>query len=320
MVNGQPPSPDARPAPARLLEFIRERFLPIPQLVMIVTLTWFGMESGALAPTGTGTSTFTGVPAAAIGLLTAIIFFFRLRVFDDVKDAAYDREHELSRPIPRGLVREQELNSLAGFMLVTEALLVLPLELPVVITWALAAGWTLLMRVEFFCGEWLEEHTTTYAVTHMASMIPFTAFVATVGRAAYERPAATTSEAFSPFLGLACVWVATFVLGMGFELGRKFDRYHAALQGWAWAIWALTPAVGGVLTAYGIHRLGADHSSVLTMVVLSGIFAVLGLLALRSVLEQGRAAAATLVEMTPSVLGLLVLLAGAILMTLDVPQ
>ena len=90
------------------------------------------------------------------GVLTALVFFFMLRVLDERKDAAVDRRYRPELPVPRGLVTLAELRWVGGAaMMVVLALNVL--LAPALLLPCLAiAGWAALMTREFFVREWLQ--------------------------------------------------------------------------------------------------------------------------------------------------------------------
>src|SRR5262245_2780781 len=102
----------------------------------------------------------------AIGML----FFFRLRCFDEIKDYDVDRRHNPDRPLARGLVTHRQLFRAIAVALVLEwALAAALFGVHGVGLLGIAQAYSLLMYREFFIGPWLRPRLTTYAVTHTFS-------------------------------------------------------------------------------------------------------------------------------------------------------
>lgn len=252
-----------RPWPMRIGRFVAERYPPAPQMILVVLLVLTGvtMAQTMWAPAVFTDHALTGIVDVSRLILTLVggaLFIFHLRLFDDVKDAETDRITAPTRPIPRGLVSERDVDLLALILLLSEAgifALVGPHALAV---WAIAAGYTLLMRVEFFIGSWLDRHVLTYAISHMVVLGMVLAALIAAGIDVLGLASATSPS--SPFVSidivLACV--AAVLLGIGFELGRKFERYEAAHGRFAWLALVGFPASGILLmvmatsSSYGV--------------------------------------------------------------------
>jgi 4-hydroxybenzoate polyprenyltransferase len=106
----------------------------------------------------------------ALGAGAVISFFFRLRVFDEIKDYALDAHNHPHRVLQSGRVTRQGLLrvSLAGGVL--EALWSAHMGLPALAIWLAAAAYSLLMRYEFFVSGYLKKRLLLYAFTHMLIM------------------------------------------------------------------------------------------------------------------------------------------------------
>jgi 4-hydroxybenzoate polyprenyltransferase len=240
---------DERGALARVVAFVIERYPPIPQVVLVVTLWLAGLAMAATmwAPARGVTPGHVDVAKLVLSGVGALLFVFHLRVFDDVKDADTDRTDNPTRPIPRGLVSEREVDALSVVLLAVEALLFAGIGPLAFTVWVIAAAFTVLMRVEFFVGSWLERHVLTYAASHMWALALVLASLVAAGiETLHMRSAANLGNVVaSADILVACI--AAFVLGVGFELGRKFERYAAAHGVWAWVLWIATPVAGTVL-------------------------------------------------------------------------
>lgn len=108
----------------------------------------------------------------AWGMVAVISFFFRLRVFDELKDYALDAVNHPHRVLQSGRVTLNQLQnvSLAGAFL--ELTWSVAMGAPTLVCWLLAVSYSLLMRYEFFVSRYLQSRLVLYALTHMLIM-PF---------------------------------------------------------------------------------------------------------------------------------------------------
>jgi 4-hydroxybenzoate polyprenyltransferase len=155
------------------------------------------------------TKSSSGLVAA---LAATLGFFFRLRLFDEIKDYEVDRVVNPGRPLARGLLKVGEVKRVIYVLTVFELLVCAWLSPVVLATHALAVGYSFLMYQEFFIGHWLRRHLTTYAVTHTVVTVPLGWSVAAQasGRAVWTFPPV--------LLGFALV---NWTLFNVFEFGRK---------------------------------------------------------------------------------------------------
>ena len=147
-----------------------------------------------------------------VAFITALCFFFQLRVADEFKDAEDDARHRPYRPVPRGLVTLRELGWLGiaagGVQLAAAVWLDIRLVPLLLLVW----GYMALMSKEFFVRDWLRARPVTILWTHMLIM-PLIDLYAT---ACDWVPA---GAAIAP--GLRWFLVASFFNGMVVEVGRK---------------------------------------------------------------------------------------------------
>lgn len=147
--------------------FQRERFPLHTHLPLILALLFAHI---ALA------KTLVTEPWSHIALFFILLsFFFRMRLFDEIKDYATDCEKNPSRPLPRGVLKICDLQRviliLFGFEIVLASVanhIALAMLLP-------AQGYSFLMYREFFIGKILRPHLTTYAVCHTVIMVMLSA-------------------------------------------------------------------------------------------------------------------------------------------------
>lgn len=191
----------------RWATFVGERFDPVSRTLMV--LTFFGANA-YFADAVTGW-TFDPVDAG-LAFAVCLLFFFHLRLFDDWKDWDVDQQVNPERPLPRGLVEEGEYKWMMGAMIVLEVALAALIGFRAAVAVLLAVGYSLLMFVEFFVGEWLRPKLELYAVTHtlIAAWIALFVYVALTGVSVTD-----VEPAFVVVMGMA--WMLFNI----FEFARK---------------------------------------------------------------------------------------------------
>lgn len=141
--------------------FCRERFSPLQYIPMIAVflgtnIAFVFKVEGESAPTRT----------ILLMFVIFLSFFFRMRLFDEIKDYEVDLKFNPSRPLARGLLKVTDVKKMLGFLFILEFLIALSLGQVTFIAWLVAAVYSLLMYKEFFIGPILRPHLTTYAITH----------------------------------------------------------------------------------------------------------------------------------------------------------
>lgn len=154
------------------LIFVRERFNPLPYSVMIFVF-WGAHYSMYLHFSGQSIEKFNFQTAIALipMVLATLIFFFKLRLFDEVKDFESDKINHPDRPLPRGLFKKGDILKLVFVTITAELILFGLYGLWAFVTSILAIGYSLLMYQEFFIRKWLRSHLTTYAITHTLAVV-----------------------------------------------------------------------------------------------------------------------------------------------------
>lgn len=198
---------DARPAVVRWAVFVWERFPPPIHLPLVLA---FGGGNLAVAAQVTGIQ--PSLKSLVLGLVAASFFFFRLRLFDELKDYETDLTEHPDRPLPRGVVSVREVKKAALFSAVLEGGLATILGWHVLAAWSIAALYSLLMYNEFFCGRWMRPKLELYALVHTLVAGGLGWFLACVGtlKMPWELP--------SVVLGFALVNWSVFNV---FEFARK---------------------------------------------------------------------------------------------------
>jgi hypothetical protein len=150
---------------ANFWAYLRQRFPPVNMALFAVLFCTVWSVAGTVGK---------GLPAfgwsEGLGIAATICFFFRLRVFDEIKDFALDARNHPQRVLQRGLVTLPQLRALAwagaGLELVWSA----TRGGWALLGWALALAYSLAMRYEFGAPAWLRARLVQYALTHMLIM------------------------------------------------------------------------------------------------------------------------------------------------------
>lgn len=192
---------------ASWLIYVKERF-PIPVYLLLV---------GGISLSGNylATGQFSARPFA-MALVGNMIFFFVLRLMDELKDYQKDLVVHPARPLPRGLLQlPQVAGAINGIML---SMLAYGAVLGVLISWTVAlnywviAGWVWLMYKEFYTNGWLADRPLLYAITHQVILLPVCSLAVIV-----HRP---------EMISMPATWIyGTVVLGsfFAYEVCRKLD-------------------------------------------------------------------------------------------------
>jgi 4-hydroxybenzoate polyprenyltransferase len=176
------------PYPRRLSAYLAERF-PVLGHGLLIVAYYSSNQFLARALTLPGRPMhYDGT--SLLGAVTLFCFFFHLRVFDEHKDYAEDAVHHPERVLQRGLITLRHLKLLGGLAIATEIVLAAVRGPAVLVAWAIAFGFSLLMLKEFFARNWLKRHFLVYATSHMLLMplLSLMVFSFATGRWPWEAP------------------------------------------------------------------------------------------------------------------------------------
>lgn len=202
-------SVEAPSLPARLWAYQRERF-PLAAYVPLIGIS--ALSAAAYSAAARGRPGLPPWPVLGVGLMTALAFFFLLRVADEHKDAHVDRQFRPELPVPRGLVSLGELRRAGAAVALAVALanaIVAPRLLFALVP---AVAWAALMAREFFVAEWLRARPLAYLLSHMMVMPLLFAYLTGLD---WLAAGAAPPRGLPLFLGLA------FLNGILVEVGRK---------------------------------------------------------------------------------------------------
>ncbi|UYZ59481.1 UbiA prenyltransferase family protein [Hymenobacter latericus] len=196
--------------------YLHERF-PLVNMalfaILFLTVLAVAQATQPAKPAGFG-------PQEAVGILATISFFFRLRVFDEIKDYASDLAHFPHRVLQSGRVSLGQLKRVAWAGLVLEAAWSAWVGWGTLLAWALVVGYSLLMRYEFGVREWLRARLVLYAFTHLLIMPLIIGWV-------------WSAYAARPLLSVPLLLLALLSLlgGLSFEIARKIKTPEAERAG-----------------------------------------------------------------------------------------
>lgn len=173
----------------RLALFIVERFnLPIN---IITIATFFSAHYYFYLKIGDKLTT-ANLSLLKLSLLFfgVLLFFLKLRFYDDLKDYNFDLDIHPERPLPRGTVKKNDLYKAIIFCLIAEILIFSFFELKSFFITIIAVIYSLLMYKEFFVSKLLRKHLVWYALTHtiIVSFISLIIFSTLTAKYFWELP------------------------------------------------------------------------------------------------------------------------------------
>jgi 4-hydroxybenzoate polyprenyltransferase len=258
---------------ARFWAYQRER---IPFAGFAPLIAAFTFSSAAYSRMARGAEGFIPWTRFGVGVFTALVFFFSLRVLDEHKDEDVDRRYRPELPVPRGLMTLRELRAIGSVALLA-AVALNAVMLPVMlIPMAVVAVWASLMTREFFVREWLRAHPTAYLLTHMAIMPLIDTYTTGLDWLAVGRHLPT---------GLVYFLAVTFLNGMLVEIGRKIRWPGAEREGVdsytrAWGlraapvVWLLLMAAAATTAVLALRHVGSGPLEITIIALAGGLGAV----------------------------------------------
>jgi 4-hydroxybenzoate polyprenyltransferase len=128
---------------------------------------------GSAAFVGTQLLTVSGhYTTLFVATVAFLLFLFRLRLFDEVKDAEHDAVHYPERPLSRGIVTHQWISRMTAIVMIGEFAIAALSGMFVFTLFCIAFVYSLLMYKEFFIPDWLRSHFVLYSLLHEALALP----------------------------------------------------------------------------------------------------------------------------------------------------
>lgn len=155
--------------------YLKERF-PVPVYVLLCGGIAFSAWKWQAWPFD-----FTKMSFSFLGLF---LFFAVLRLMDEWKDREKDKVAHPTRPIPRGVIGEEQAQTAIQKLVICMVLFSIAVAVNVSVAsalWYLAlTGYLWLMFREFYVGSWLEPRPLLYALSHQVILIPLCVFASSV--------------------------------------------------------------------------------------------------------------------------------------------
>lgn len=188
--------------------FLKERHEPFGITIMI--LGFFAANGFMAYQAGVHAPPCWKRLAAGFALIWLI--FLHMRLFDEVKDYDFDKEYNPDRPLAKGIISLDEFGAMTLVCLLVEMLIAGSMKWPIFPAYIMVLCFTLMMRMEFFVGDWMRPKLELYAGTHTFSATMIGMLIHTI-------------VCFSDFAGADKAFLA-FAIGNWFvfnvfEFGRK---------------------------------------------------------------------------------------------------
>lgn len=187
----------------------KERFPVMAHGPLIIVFCLAVMSFSAMQTSRIGFPDFMRLAGA---IISTLILFFQLRVADEFKDFDLDSTYRPERPVPRGLVKLEELARLAFTGAVVQFGIALSVDVGLLPMLILVWAYVGLMTKEFFVPAWLCKHPAIYLLSHMLIM-PLIAF--------YISAFDWLCECREMPRGIIWMLLVSFFCGLVLELGRK---------------------------------------------------------------------------------------------------
>lgn len=141
--------------------FIRERFDPLSHslmiLVFVIVHILFARNLFQIDIS----------PLKILFLTSAVtLFYFKLRLYDEVKDYELDLKINPHRPLPRGLLTHKDMYKGMIICIILEVLFFSIQGPNAILSLTIAIIYSLLMYKEFYIKNIIRPHLTTYAISH----------------------------------------------------------------------------------------------------------------------------------------------------------
>lgn len=186
-------------------DYFKERFPPVN--MMLFAILFFTVYSVARSFNAVDDIPLYNI---ALGVIAVISFFYRLRVFDEVKDYETDSINHPERVLQSGRVSIRQLAAIAVPLFLAEVLWSLVCGWQTFLCWSAAVAYSLLMRYEFFASRFLKKYLLLYSFSHLLIMPLIIIWI----WSAYVRPVG-----YSVPLAMLCL--LSIAGGYSFELARK---------------------------------------------------------------------------------------------------
>lgn len=190
-------------------QFTKERFEPWSHMTMIVV--FLAAHILVVNPVKT---VFASTLNDLMCLFGVTAFYFKLRLYDEVKDYELDVVINKTRPLPRGLLTHSDMYTGMITCILIELICFATMGVQSLITISIAIIYSLLMYKEFFIPKLIRPYLTTYALVHtiVTTLLSFAIFSFLTQASLWEIIKDPTLVSFA---------FANWLLFNIFEFGRK---------------------------------------------------------------------------------------------------
>jgi 4-hydroxybenzoate polyprenyltransferase len=192
----------------KYLIYFNERF-PFQTHIPIIGIFTFSAICFSLS--AAGETTFIPLNRYLMVFCLTFGLFLVLRISDEFKDHEDDMKHRKYLPVPRGLIRLNELRNM-GILVFISHLFILFFNTNILPIYLITLVYLVFMYFEFFKEEWLKKHQLAYVFSHML-IIPVVDLVASSGHWSFAD--------INPPTALAWFFAVSFFNGILLEFGRK---------------------------------------------------------------------------------------------------
>ncbi|MCK6596520.1 MAG: hypothetical protein L6Q33_15100 [Bacteriovoracaceae bacterium] len=142
--------------------FTQERFHPVSHFTMLFVFVLFHLLMSTPSKRLDEIPLFNGL----FLYLGVVVFYYKLRLYDEIKDYELDCVINPHRPLPRGLLFHRDLYLGIVLCLIFEQIFFSRFGQNAVFLLVIAQVYSLIMYKEFFIRDIIRPHLTTYAVLH----------------------------------------------------------------------------------------------------------------------------------------------------------
>ena len=194
----------------RLWIYQKERFPLLINAVAVTTFTFSAISYSRICRDAEG---FVSWQTYLIGCFATFTLFLLVRIFDEFKDKEDDAKYRSYLPVPRGLIKLNELRNLGILIFIIQVVSIAYFQLPMLYLYLIVIGYLCLMGVEFFIPKWLKKHHLIYITSHMI-IIPLLDI--------YSSGLDWLLDNDRPHAGLLFFFGVSYMNGLIVEFGRKF--------------------------------------------------------------------------------------------------
>lgn len=152
---------------------------------------------------------------SAVIILSVFLFLFRLRLLDEIKDHAYDKEFHPHRPVARGLLEIKDIRLMVSTVFLIELGIQFFVVGAVRFLFILLLLYSFLIYKDFFVHKFLKKYLTIELILHEFIFIGYVMYSLSVITSTFWLPSGLPDYLFLLFMVLS---------PLIYELGRKVNH------------------------------------------------------------------------------------------------